>query len=98
MRYDLLQKTFTQNSIDFYNLFSIDWSTFEINNILEHIVDENEVARPYLIANLYYGDVNLIDVLLLINKVPDFFDLKVGQKLMIPPKSSIENFILRNSK
>lgn len=97
MRYSVYKKTFTEDGVDRFNLFSINWSKFPTNNIVEHKVTEMEVIKPYLIAYFYYNDINYTDVLFLINKIPDLFNLKVGMILMIPNKEDIDNFIAINS-
>lgn len=52
----------------------------------EHIVREDEVTRPDLIAIEYYGDGQHIDYLLKWNGISDPFSLQPGDILEIPPK------------
>jgi hypothetical protein len=50
-----------------------------------HIVREDEVTRPDLIALEYYGDQTKTDLILKWNGVSDPFGLQPGDELIIPP-------------
>jgi hypothetical protein len=50
-----------------------------------HIVREDEVTRPDLIALEYYGDQTKTDLILKWNGISDPFGLQPGDELIIPP-------------
>jgi|TARA_B110000908_G_scaffold103550_1_gene121939 hypothetical protein len=49
-----------------------------------HYVDADEVARPDLIADKYYGDHTKVDIILKYNRISDPFSIKEGEILRIP--------------
>lgn len=51
-----------------------------------HIVIEDEITRPDLIAIKYYGGPEHVDYLLKWNGISDPFSLQPGDELQIPPK------------
>lgn len=61
----------------------LDKSTATILNE-EHVVNENECARPDLIALQYYGDQSLLDIILKWNGISDPFSMNVGDIIEIP--------------
>ena len=52
--------------------------------VREHIVREDEVTRPDLIALEYYGDQSKTDIILKYNGISDPFSLQPGDVLEIP--------------
>ena len=53
-------------------------------DVREHIVREDEVTRPDLIALEYYGDQTKTDIILKYNGISDPFSLQPGDVLEIP--------------
>lgn len=60
----------------------------EAQTVREHIVREDEIARPDLIALEYYGDQSKTDLLLKWNGISDPFSLNPGDVIEIPPSST----------
>tara|TARA_Y100000287_G_scaffold185990_1_gene191139 strand:+ start:2204 stop:2995 length:792 start_codon:yes stop_codon:yes gene_type:complete len=56
----------------------------EQTGVREHIVREDEVTRPDLIALEYYGDQSKTDIILKYNGISDPFSLQPGDVLEIP--------------
>ena len=57
----------------------------KVDGVREHVVREDEVTRPDLIALEYYGDHSLVDYLLKWNGISDPFSLAPGDVIQIPP-------------
>lgn len=53
--------------------------------VIEHMVREDDVCRPDLIAIEYYGDQTKTDLILKFNGISDPFSLNVGDVILIPP-------------
>jgi hypothetical protein len=51
-----------------------------------HHVDEDEVGRPDLIADKYFGDHRMVDIILKYNRISDPFSIGPGEILRIPKK------------
>lgn len=49
-----------------------------------HVVKEDEVCRPDLIAIEHYGNQSMLDIILKFNNISDPFSLKPGEELKIP--------------
>jgi len=60
-----------------------------------HIVREDEVTRPDLIALEYYGDQTKTDLILKWNGISDPFSLNPGDELIIPPSGVAYNKLER---
>lgn len=61
----------------------------------KHIVREDEVTRPDLIALEYYGDQTKTDLILKWNGISDPFSLQPGDELIIPPSGVAYNKLER---
>lgn len=51
-----------------------------------HYVDDDEVGRPDLIADKYFGDHRMVDIILKYNRISDPFSIEPGEILRIPKK------------
>ena len=51
-----------------------------------HYVDKDETGRPDLIADKYYGDHRMVDIILKYNRISDPFSIIEGELLRIPKK------------
>ena len=60
-----------------------------------HVVREDEVTRPDLIALEYYGDQTKTDLILKWNGISDPFSLQPGDELIIPPSGVAYNKLER---
>lgn len=81
------------NNINLYDIFNIRWSDFNFpSGYILHYVSKSESDRPYLIASLYYNNPFLIDEIILVNKLSNFLELKVGTELKIPVLNDLQNF------
>ena len=49
-----------------------------------HVVDSDEAGRPDLIADKYYGDHRMVDIILKYNRISDPFSIRAGETLRIP--------------
>lgn len=56
-----------------------------ITGVRQHIIREDEVTRPDLIALEYYGDDSKVDIILKWNGISDPFSLSPGDVIDIPP-------------
>jgi hypothetical protein len=54
-----------------------------------HYVKQDEVMRPDLISNLYYGTHEYIDIILKANGISNPFCIKEGMFLIIPEQTSV---------
>lgn len=64
--------------------------TFDDSNSSVYIVSPIEEFRPDLIANRIYGSEHYSWVILAANNLSTFFDVKAGQKLIIPSIVSLQ--------
>lgn len=62
-----------------------------------HVVDEDESARPDLIALQYYGNQSMLDIILKWNGISDPFSITEGDVLEIP-NSNVRYFKLERPK
>lgn len=86
-------KSYDDKKIQLYDLFNVTWSNFNFpSGFTTHYVTKAESDRPYLIASLYYGDPFLIEDIILINKLSNFLELKVGSELKIPTLRDLQEF------
>lgn len=78
-----------------YNPTTVDWTKFLwAGGFYNHVITKIEIYRPYLISEKYFGgNIYYEDIILLLNKIDNPFDLKSGIKLKIPMKKDIDNFI-----
>jgi hypothetical protein len=85
----------TVNTTSITDPTSVDWNSFTAKNeVTKHSVSIFEVQRPYLISDLYYGDIIYTDILMLINRIDNPFKLKEGAELIIPDLEDLQNFVL----
>jgi len=86
-------KNYEDKNIKLHNFFEVNWSDFSFpSGYTFHYVSKIESDKPYLIASLYFNDPFMIEEILLINKVPDFLQLKPGTQLKIPVLADLEEF------
>lgn len=62
-----------------------------------HTVTEDEAGRPDLIADKYYGDHRMVDIILKYNNISDPFSIDEGEEIKIP-KPSIAYYRLDRPK
>lgn len=89
-----------QNSnIDLYNLTSIDWNKFKFKQGYQtYNLSFADVDRFYLVTEKFYNNLFNEDLLLLINRIADPTDLKIGQQILIPSIDDINEFIAEQLK
>jgi hypothetical protein len=93
LHYYKVLKDYADKRIRLYDIFSITWSDFIFpSGYTYHIVTKAESDRPYLIASLYFNNPSMIEEILLVNKIPNFLELKSGTQLKIPVLSDLEEF------
>lgn len=56
----------------------------DVDTIVEHVIDSDQVGRPDLIALKYYSDQSLTDILLKFNGVSNPFSLNQGDIIDVP--------------
>jgi len=95
---ETVQKVLYKNEdITIRNSRSINWSKFTWKSgYHSHILTEQEIYKPYLIAYKYYGEVEYEDIILLLNNIEHIFDCRPGIKLRIPKINDIDDFLLEN--
>lgn len=95
MRYEYYKfsNSYGTDNVNLYDIFNIKWNDFDFSSgYATHYVTDLESSRPDLISSLYYNTPFFIDVLLLINGVYDFMELKKGTELKIPTVRDLNNF------
>lgn len=89
-------KNYDKVNINLFDIFRVKWTDFYFpSGFTIHYVTEAECDRPYLISTRYYNSVEYIDIILLVNQVTNFLELKKGTQLKIPVLSDIEEFKFR---
>ena len=82
-----------------YDPMSVDFSKFEWNEgYYNHRLTQVEIEKPYLLSLQYYGSIEFEDIILLVNNIPDIFEVPVGTQVKIPKLNDISNFLLKNTK
>jgi hypothetical protein len=82
-----------------YNPMSVDFSNFKFTNgYYNHRLTQYEIEKPYLLSLQYYGEVTYEDIILLLNNIPDIFEVPVGTQVKIPKLQDIQTFLLENSQ
>ena len=95
MRYEYFKfiNTYGNEGINLYDIFKVKWSDFNFpSGYTTHYITDAESDRPDLISSLYYNSPFLIDVVLLVNGVYDFMELKRGAVLKIPTLTDLNSF------
>lgn len=93
LNYYKFLKSYDDKNIQLYDLFNINWSDFNFpSGYTSHYVTKAESDRPYLIASLYYNDPFLIEDIILVNRLSNFLELKVGSEIKIPVLRDLEAF------
>ena len=62
---------------------SVLFNVIQPDRFIQHVVKEDEIGRPDLIAN-QYGGINLTDHILKINNISNPFSINEGDILIIP--------------
>jgi hypothetical protein len=74
---------------------SVDWNQFNITEqTTTYTVTSFDRVKPYYISQLFYGSIEYLDIILLINHVDDPFNMRIGLQLIIPSVNDINSFIL----
>ena len=95
MREELQSSLTTEDNIVITDPTSVDWNSFSFDRgFNEHVITKEDIYRPYLIAEKFYQNTDLTDIILLLNNVDDVFNLQVGAKLAIPFIEDLEEFIV----
>jgi len=82
-----------------FDPMSVDFSTFEFTQgYYNHRLTQKEIEKSYILSYQYYGDINYEDIILLVNNIPDIFEVPVGVEIKIPKINDINAFILKNTK
>lgn len=101
LRYNYLkfiQKDQSSN-IDLYDLTSINWAKFKFKQGYQiYNLNFADVDRFYLVTEKFYNNLFNEDLLLLINRIADPTDLKIGQQILIPNIDDINDFIAEQLK
>lgn len=93
LNYYKFLKSYDDKKIQLYDFFNVNWSNFNFpSGFTTHYVTKAESDRPYLIATLYYNDPFLIEDIILVNKLSNFLELKVGSELKIPALTDLQDF------
>jgi len=100
MLYDVEEKIGIEDNIIFYDPTSVDFTKFKWDNGYQtHIVTKDEYEKFYKISNLYYGSYRYEYYILVLNKISDVWDeLNVGDKIFIPDKDELDQFIRDETK
>lgn len=97
MRHDVMEIMMKDVDHTIRNPRTIDWSKFDwASGYIIHTVNSTDILKPYLISFKYYDDVDYEDIILLLNKIDNPFDLRPGAQLRIPNRDDIDNFIVEN--
>lgn len=86
------------NDVDYtiLNPSTVDWSTYKWEmGYTEYEVDEQDILKPYIISVLHYGTVEYEDIILLLNNIPNPFEMRVGLILRIPDLEEFKQFMLK---
>jgi len=67
---------------------NIDYEVFQ--------VDKAHVARPDLIADIFYGDAQYGDLICKINNIPNPFELNEGMFIIVPTVASLDKFYVQD--
>jgi Skp family chaperone for outer membrane proteins len=96
MREQLQSILETINTEILYDPASVNWNDFEFRDVpTKHIIKDYEVKKPYYISYQYFNDTVYTDIIMLINKVDNIFDLKAGSILYIPSLTDLTDFVLK---
>lgn len=81
----------------FRNLMDTTWRFVQDlqPKYIKHEVVEGEQMRPDLIAQKYYGDVDLVDGLLKFNDISAWWSIDVGDILLIPAEGYLSRCYIR---
>lgn len=92
--YELIQ----EDPIPVYDPCTVDFSTFEwTNGYYNHKITRKEIEKPYMISYQYYGSSAYEDIILLINNIPDIFEVPSGTEIKIPKLTDLKTFILEST-
>ena len=87
------------SGINLYDLTSINWGKFKFKQGYQtYNLSFADVDRFYLVTQKFYDNLFNEDFLLLINRISDPTDLKVGQEILIPNINYINYFIAAQNK
>jgi len=97
IREELYQTLLETNDVVIKDSTTVNWGAFKwTNGYYIHYITKLETERPYLISYAYYGVNDYMDVILLVNNIPDIFECVSGKKIYIPKIEDIKTFILES--
>jgi hypothetical protein len=87
-----------EDPVPVYDSGSIDFSTFKwTNGYYNHKLTKKEIEKPYILSFQYYGVVDYEEMILLVNNIPDIFEVPIGTSIKIPKLDDLKIFILENT-
>lgn len=100
LRYKFMEtlETSSENmyNINIYDPLSIDWTQFEwTNGYYPHKLTTHEIMKPYLLSYAYYGTTKYEDIILLVNKIENIWDVIPSTEIRIPKLEDIRTFFLK---
>lgn len=97
LRYKLETKLLDNVDYKIYNPLSIDWRKFRWSQgHYKHYISQEEIYKFYTVSLIYYGVMDYVDIILLLNNIPSEFDLYPGTEIWIPKIEELKQFILEN--
>lgn len=84
----------TVNNLVIRDPLSIDWASFPWDNgYTTHIISSVEIIKPYKISLAYYSSVDYEDVILLLNKIENIFDVSPEKEIWIPDFTELKKWL-----
>ena len=86
------------NEYQIRNPLSVNWKLFRWSNgYFKHYLTHNEIYRFELVPKYYWGTARYWDIILLLNDIPNIFDLYPGTEIWVPKLQDVEKFLLDNA-
>jgi len=99
MRYKVMSLMDSTNDVEIYDPMSIDWTTFEwADGFFKHRLAKHEILKFYLVPYAYYGFVEYEDVILLLNKAENSWELIPETIIYVPKLPELQRYIRDNGK
>jgi hypothetical protein len=96
MREKILKQIIIGDNI-IYDPTTVDWMTFNWESgYINHIISDVDIYKFYLVSEKYYNTSHYEDILLLLNKIDNIFDVFPGITIRIPKQIDIDTFIKNN--
>jgi len=84
-----------EDPVPIYDPGSVDFSKFQwTNGYYNHKLTKSEIEKPYLLSYQYYGSLEYEEIILLVNNIPDIFEVPTGTSIKIPKLVDIKTFLL----